>query len=287
MRADHAVRRRHAPRRLATSWKEPAVLALSWRRPALLSILLTILLLAVLFIYSFVTGVEVIDIDISLGTLQSLVRQVTGQSVDQILATYGYWTVLGLVAVESMGIPLPGETMLLVAAVYAGTTHHLLLPGVILAAAGGAVLGDNVGFLIGREGGYRLLLRLGPRVGLTERSLKAGRFIFLRRGDAVVFFGRFVSVLRMWAAFLAGANRMAWPRFLLWNAAGGLLWATLYGTGGYVLGANVHSVSGPVGIALMVVAGSILLGGFLFLRKNRQRLEEAAERALPGPLEPT
>jgi len=148
-----------------------------------------------------------------------------------LLVTYGYWAVLLFVAIESTGIPFPGETMLLVAAIAAGTTHQLSIAFVIMAAASGAILGDNLGFWVGREGGYRLLRRYGRYIRLEERRLKLGQYLFLRHGGKVVFFGRFVAVLRAWAAFLAGTNRMRWPRFLLFNALGGIIWATLYGLG--------------------------------------------------------
>src|SRR5712691_475635 len=202
-----------------------------------------------------------------------------------LLATYGYWAVLVFVAIESTGIPFPGETMLLVAAIYAGTTHHLFIPLVIVAAATGAILGDNIGFWIGREGGYRLLRRYGRYIRLEERRLKLGQYLFLKHGGKVVFFGRFVAVLRAFAAFLAGTNRMPWPRFLLFNALGGIVWATVYGLGGYFLGDNIHRLTGPVGIVAIVLAGCIIIWFLLFLRRNEHRLEDEAERALPGPLD--
>ena len=99
-----------------------------------------------------------------------------------LLTMYGYWAVLVFVAIESTGIPFPGETMLLVAAIYAGTTHHLLIPLVIVAAAAGAIIGDNIGFWIGREGGYRLLRRYGRYIRLEERRLKLGQYLFLKHG---------------------------------------------------------------------------------------------------------
>src|SRR3989440_10415262 len=145
-----------------------------------------------------------------------------------LLTTYGYWAVLVFVAIESTGIPFPGETMLLVAAIYAGTTHQLSIALVIAAAATGAILGDNLGFWVGREGGFRLLRRYGPYIRLDERKLKLGQYLFHKHGVKVVFFGRFVAVLRAWAAFLAGTNRMPWSRFLPANAAGGIVWATIY-----------------------------------------------------------
>ena len=205
-------------------------------------------------------------------------------TITQLLATYGYLAVLLFVAIESTGIPFPGETMLLVAAIAAGTTHQLSIALVIVAAAIGAILGDNLGFWVGREGGYRLLRRYGRYIRLDERRLKLGQYLFLKHGGKVVFFGRFVAVLRAWAAFLAGTNRMRWPRFLLFNTAGGIVWATFYGLGGYLLGDNIHRLVGPVGIVLLVLAVLFILVGIVVVRRNEQRLEDEAERALPGPL---
>jgi membrane protein DedA with SNARE-associated domain len=201
-----------------------------------------------------------------------------------LLASYGYLAVLLFVAIESTGIPFPGETILLVAAIAAGTTHQLSIALVIVAAAVGAILGDNLGFWVGREGGYRLLHRYGRYIRLEERRLKLGQYLFLKHGGKVVFFGRFVAVLRAWAAFLAGTNRMRWPRFLLFNAAGGIVWATLYGLGGYFLGDNIHRLVGPVGIVLLVLAVLLILVGIVVVRRNEKRLEDEAEWALPGPL---
>jgi membrane protein DedA with SNARE-associated domain len=205
-------------------------------------------------------------------------------TLTHLLATYGYLAVLLFVAIESTGIPFPGETMLLVADIAAGTTHQLSIGLVIVAAASGAILGDNLGFWAGREGGYRLLRRYGRYIRLDERRLKLGQYLFLKHGGKVVFFGRFVAVLRAWAAFLAGTNRVRWPRFLLFNAAGGIVWATLYGLGGYLLGDNIHRLVGPVGIVLLVLAVLLIIAGIVVVRRNEQRLEDEAERALPSPL---
>jgi membrane protein DedA with SNARE-associated domain len=202
-----------------------------------------------------------------------------------LLAIYGYWAVLVAVGIESTGIPFPGETSLLVAAVYAGTTHRLIIVGVIAAAAAGAILGDNLGFWVGREGGFRLLRRYGTYIRLDERKLKLGQYLFRRHGAKVVFFGRFVAVLRAWAAFLAGTNRMPWRRFLPYNAAGGIVWATIYGTGGYFLGKNVNRLAGPVGIATVIIAAIIIIIFLVVLKRNEKRLEEEAVRTIPGPLE--
>jgi membrane protein DedA with SNARE-associated domain len=206
-------------------------------------------------------------------------------TLTHLLATYGYLAVLLFVAIESTGIPFPGETMLLVAAIAAGTTHQLSITWVIVAAALGAILGDNLGFWVGHEGGYRLLRRYGRYIRLDERRLKLGQYLFLKHGGKVVFFGRFVAVLRAWAAFLAGTNRMAWPRFLVFNAAGAIVWATLYGLGGYFLGDNIHRLVGPLGIVFLVLAVLLIITGIVIVRRNEKRLEDEAERALPGPLD--
>ena len=209
----------------------------------------------------------------------------TSSELIHLLDSYGYWAVLLFVAIESTGIPFPGETMLLVAAIYAGTTHHLSIPLVILAAAAGAIMGDNVGFWVGREGGYRLLRRYGHHIHLDERKLKLGQYLFMKHGGKVVFFGRFIAVLRAWAAFLAGTNYMRWQSFLLFNALGGIVWATIYGLGGYFLGNEVHRLSKSAGIVTLVLATIVLIISALFLRRNEKRLEDEAERALPGPLD--
>lgn len=205
--------------------------------------------------------------------------------LSHLLAVYGYWAVLVFVAIESTGIPFPGETMLLAASIYAGTTHQLNIVLVIAAAAAGAIIGDNFGYFIGREGGYRLVRRYGKYIRLDERKLKLGQYLFIKHGGKVVFFGRFVSVLRAWAAFLAGVDRMDYRRFFFFNAAGGILWATIYGIGGYALGKNVHRIAGPVGIVVGVIAAVIIIAFLVFLNRNEKRLEDEAERALPGSLD--
>ena len=202
-----------------------------------------------------------------------------------LLAHAGYGAVMLAVGIESMGIPFPGETTLIAAAAYAGSTHKLNIVFVVAAAAAGAIIGDNIGFWIGREIGLRLLIRYGKYIRMTERRIKLGQYLFQRYGGTVVFFGRFVAVLRALAAFLAGTNRMTWPRFLVFNAAGGIVWAGVYGFGAYALGTQIHRLAGPVGAALGAVALVLIVCGFVFLRRHEHQLEDEAERALPGPIE--
>ena len=207
------------------------------------------------------------------------------EQLPHLIQAYGYWLIAGIVLLESMGIPLPGEAVLISAGVYAGTTQGLDIRLVIAATIAGAVLGDNIGYALGDKLGYRLLLRHGARIGLTERKIKLGQYLFRQHGGKVVFFGRFVAVLRVLAAFLAGVNRMPWSRFFVANLAGATLWATAFGLGAYTLGEGIHRVTGPVGAVLVAVAlGAILFAG-ISLRRHEAELEERAARALPGPLE--
>ena len=202
-----------------------------------------------------------------------------------LLATYGYLAVFLFVGIESIGIPFPGDTMLVTAAIYAGTTHRLSIIAVIAAAAAGAIIGDNIGYAIGRAGGYRLLRRHGKYIRLEEPRLKLGQYLFRKHGPKVVFFGRFVSILRTFAAFLAGVNLMHWRRFLAYNAAGGIVWATIYGLGAYLLGSKLATFSTPVNITLGTIAVVAVVAGILFLRANEARLVQEAERAMPGSLD--
>ncbi len=201
-----------------------------------------------------------------------------------LIEQYGYLAVFIIVGLESLGIPLPGETTLVTAALYAAATHNLSIAGVILAAIAGAILGDNCGYLLGHWGGYRLLVRYGRYIHLDQAKVKVARYLFLRHGGKVVFFGRFVSILRAWAAFLAGTSRMPWRRFLIYNAAGGIVWATLYGTAAYFLGEAVLRASRPIAITVGLIAAVVIVLAILLVRRYEHELEAAAERAMPGPL---
>jgi membrane protein DedA with SNARE-associated domain len=210
---------------------------------------------------------------------------VSSDHMAHLIATYGYFAIGAIIALESMGLPLPGESVLALSALYAAHHNHSIV-GVVVSAVVGAVLGDNVGYWIGREFGYRLLLRYGGHVGLTASKIKLGQYLFLRHGGKVVFFGRFVAILRMLAAVLAGVNRMDWGRFLLANTAGAILWASGVGFGAYIFGRAVTHVTGPLSIALVLVGLAIIVVGLRFVRAHEAELEARAERAFPGPLPP-
>ncbi|HZL39758.1 MAG TPA: DedA family protein [Pseudolabrys sp.] len=204
--------------------------------------------------------------------------------LSHIISTYGYWAVFLIIGFECLGLPLPGESILVAAAIYAARTHALNIWLVIGAATLGAILGNTIGYWIGREGGYRLLLRYGPRLNITHGRIKLGQYLFLNHGGKIVFFGRFFAVVRVFAALLAGANRMNWLSFLFFNIAGGIVWAMLYGAGGYYLGGKLHLVTRYAGVGSGLAAVVLVAAAVVFLRRQEARLQSEAERALPGPL---
>ena len=206
-------------------------------------------------------------------------------SISNLIATYGYWAVFVFVGAESLGIPLPGETALITAAIFAGHTHRLSPWLIFLVAAAGAIIGDNIGYWIGDKGGYPLARRYGSRVRLDERKLKIARYLFDTHGSKVVFFGRFVSILRTYAAFLAGTSKMAWRRFFVANASGGIIWSAIYTFAAYLAGNALRRVSGIIGWALLGVAAIVIIVVIVLIRRQTGRLAARAEAAYPGPLE--
>jgi membrane protein DedA with SNARE-associated domain len=200
------------------------------------------------------------------------------------ISTYGYGVIVLVIGFECLGLPLPGETILIAAAIYAGRSQNLNIWLVISAAALGAILGNTAGFWVGREGGYRLLLRYGPRLHLTEKRIKLGQYLFLRHGGKIVFFSRFIAVIRVFGALLAGANRMTWLPFQLFNIAGAVAWAILYGAGAYYLGRKMHLFTRYAGIGAGLTALVLIAAVVIYLRQHEAQLQSEAERELPGPL---
>lgn len=206
-------------------------------------------------------------------------------NISHLIAAYGYLALFALVGAESLGIPVPGETALVTAGIYAGHTHRLSPWLIFAVASAAAIVGDNIGFWLGHAGGYPLARRYGPKVRLDERKLKTARYLFDRHGGKVVFFGRFVSVLRTYAAFLAGTSKMRWRRFLPANAAGGILWAAIYTWAAYLAGHALQQASSTITWVLAGAAVLAIAAGLLVIRRQTGRLADRAEAAYPGPLE--
>jgi undecaprenyl-diphosphatase len=192
----------------------------------------------------------------------------------------GYGLVFALIAIETMGIPVPGETALIAAGLLAhdgGIRIELLIP----IAAAAAILGDNVGFLIGRVGGRRLLEMPGPLHAHRLAALRIGEPFFARHGPKAVFLGRWVAGLRIAAAWLAGMNRMPWPKFLFWNALGGICWCTTVGLGAYLIGHAIERVMGVGGIAAAGLVG-LLVPVLWFVRHRRTERATGGAGTPPG-----
>jgi membrane protein DedA with SNARE-associated domain len=203
--------------------------------------------------------------------------------LQQALSDYGYIIVFAAIMIESMGVPFPGETMLLIAAAYAASTGTLSIYGVIASAAGGAIVGDNFGYWIGREGGRRLIRKFGKYVGLTDDRYQRAQDYLKRHGGKAVFFGRFVSIARTWIAVLVGAHHLNYAQFLLYNIIGGVVWATIYGSLGYAFGSNLPLLETWVkraGITLTIIAVAVV-AYLLYLRKKKKKLKELQNSSQP------
>jgi membrane protein DedA with SNARE-associated domain len=183
--------------------------------------------------------------------------------VTDFFTSHGLPLLFVVVMIESFGIPLPGETALIAFGILASQGHPSIV-WVIVVAAGGAIVGDNLGYwLIGRLGGRELFERWGFLRRYADRFLPAAERLMAKHGGKVVFFGRFVTVLRYTAAWAAGIGRMQWWRFLFWNAAGGICWATAVGLVAYYSGHAAADAIQRYGIyAAGVIAVAVLIGWF-------------------------
>ncbi len=187
-----------------------------------------------------------------------------------LFARYGYAVVFGGVLLENAGIPVPGETALLAGAALAHF-GRLSLVWVIATAILGAVAGDNLGFLIGRHGGRALAERHGWKIGLTQVRLREFDWFFERHGAKTVFLARFVTGLRVFGAVLAGGSGLSWPKFLTYNAAGAVAWATAVGLVGYLLGHSWETLERWVGRSGLAALAVVVIGGAILLARRRRR----------------
>jgi membrane-associated protein len=200
--------------------------------------------------------------------------------VKHLVQVFGYPLLFLIVMSESGGLPVPGETALITAAVLA-SQGKLKIELVIALAASGAIIGDNLGYLIGRKGGRWLLERPGAFQRQRRQVLEIGQPFFDRHGAKAVFFGRFILGLRVWASWLAGATHMHWRSFVLWNALGGITWATTIGLVAYFLGhsaGNAIEAFGLFGLAAVAIA---LASGFIAHRRHRRNRRSPPQDGAP------
>jgi membrane protein DedA with SNARE-associated domain len=194
--------------------------------------------------------------------------------VSRLVSEFGYPLLFVLVMSEAGGVPIPGETALIAAAVIA-SQGKLQIELVIALAAAGAIVGDNIGYLIGRRGGRWLLQRPGPFLRQRQEVLRVGEPFFAAHGPKAVFFGRFVLGLRVWASWLAGATRMRWPAFVLWNGLGGIAWASAVGLIAYLLGHSAGNAIEAFGIYGLVAVLLAILSAFLLHRRHVRHRDQA------------
>jgi len=190
--------------------------------------------------------------------------------VSGLVHHYGLFALFLIVMLESGGVPLPGETALVAAAIFA-SQGKLNIVEVIGVAAAAAIIGDNLGYWVGRTGGRRLLERFGPLRRWSARTLPWSERFFQRHGGKTIFLARFFSVLRVTAAWIAGISRMHWWTFFLWNAAGGICWAVLVGLVAYYVG---HAAADAInhyglwaGAGLVVILAIVWLAVHLWKKR--------------------
>lgn len=193
-------------------------------------------------------------------------------AIQHFIEVWGYLLVFAGIAIESTGIPFPGETTLLVAAATAATSSQLHIEWVILWAAVGAIAGYSFGYWAGREFGRPILKKVGPLLHFSPKKQAYLETYFGRHGAKTVFLGRFIATLRTWTAFFAGLNHMHYPTFLKYNALGGVTWAIVVGLLGFVFGTNLPLLAKWLGNFSYVVLGLlVLLGiGFMIIKRRKQ-----------------
>jgi membrane protein DedA with SNARE-associated domain len=194
---------------------------------------------------------------------------------------YGYAAIAGALLLESFGLPLPGEAMLIAGAALAAEGELHLAP-LLLSAFLAAVLGDNIGFAIGRFGGRRLVVRYGARIGITESRLASVESFFYRFGGEVVLLARFFAVVRQLNGIVAGTAGMRWWRFLAYNATGAALWVSAWGFGVYYFGQSLAHVVARVhglGYALGLLALVVIVAGVVLYGRRHRRVVELGGRA--------
>lgn len=193
--------------------------------------------------------------------------------IEKYMLIYGYWAVFFGVMLENAGVPVPGETILLIAGFFASRGHfHIAI--VMLVAATGAVIGDNIGFAIGHHYGRGILLRFGRFFFLTPKRLEHMENYFTRYGNKTVLVARFITGLRVFAALLAGASKMRWRVFLVYNIAGAILWSVVITTLGYLFGESLPLLLRWVGRSGTILLIVIIVVAVIVWHLRRRRKSE-------------
>lgn len=188
----------------------------------------------------------------------------------QAIVHYGYWAIAVALLLENTGIPVPGETVLLLASFLAYSEHELQLSSIIIVGTVAATLGDNLGYAVGRRGGRPLLERYRELLCIRPATLERGDRLFAQYGAVAVFFARFVFGLRIVGGPLAGVWRMSWKKFLLFNFLGASLWVTAVATVGYLFGRHWARLVQDLKRLDITVAIVVLLAAFYFWRRGRR-----------------
>lgn len=195
------------------------------------------------------------------------------QLIEQYMLAYGYWAVFFGVMLENAGLPIPGETILLIAGYFASTGEfHLAL--VMLIAATGAVIGDNIGFAIGHHYGRNVLLKVGRFFFLTPQRFARMEKYFEDHGNKTILVARFITGLRVFAALLAGASKMPWRVFVVYNVAGAILWSVVITTLGYLFGASLPLLVKWVGRSGTILLIAVIVIGVVIWRVRKHRTSE-------------
>jgi membrane protein DedA with SNARE-associated domain len=189
----------------------------------------------------------------------------------ELLQLYTYPVLLLLVLVESLGIPLPGEIALVTAAAYA-SLGHISIVIVILVAATGAIVGGALGYWIGIKGGLPLVAHYGGYVGIRKSHIDRAHAFFEKNGAKTILFGRFVAVLRTWAAVVAGAAEMSFTKFVTYNAIGSVVWAVLFGLLGYYFGRDLPLLERYIARTSYATLAAVAIGTILFILVKRKRI---------------
>jgi membrane protein DedA with SNARE-associated domain len=195
-------------------------------------------------------------------------------SIYHVPTHLGYALLFGLILIESAGAPVPGETSLIAASVLA-SSGSMALPAVFVVAITAAILGDNLGYLVGRRFGHRVLTAPGRWERQRREFVEEGEHFFARHGGKTVFFGRWLPVLRFTAALLAGVNEMPWRRFFVFNALGAIGWVCTVGTAAYILGSSASSLFEAIGFAGLLAVALTIIGHVVWRRSQRDRKASA------------